>query len=38
MPPQQSERLLDSGDDGFNFGTHIGQGSGIRHQASGIRD
>jgi hypothetical protein len=22
MPPQQSERLLDFGDDGFDFGAH----------------
>jgi hypothetical protein len=29
MPPQQSDRLLDLGDDGFDFGTH-----GIRNQGS----
>jgi len=34
MPPQQSERLLDFGDDGFDFGAHIGQVSVIRNQVS----
>jgi hypothetical protein len=34
MPPQQSERLLDFGDDGFDFGAHIGQVSVIRNQLS----
>jgi hypothetical protein len=37
MPPQQSERLLDFGDDGFDFGAHIGQVSGIGHQGSGVK-
>jgi hypothetical protein len=34
MPPQQSERLLDLGDDGFDFGAHIGQVSVIKNQVS----
>jgi hypothetical protein len=32
MPPQQSDRLLDLGDDGFDLGTHIGQVSDISGQ------
>jgi hypothetical protein len=39
MPPQQSSRLLDLGDDGFDFGTHRfrDQESGIRRQGSGTK-
>jgi hypothetical protein len=32
MPPQQPDRLLDLGDDGFDLGTHIGQVSDISGQ------
>jgi hypothetical protein len=33
MPPQQSDRLLDLGDDSFDFGAH-----GFRDQVSGMSD
>jgi hypothetical protein len=37
MPPQQRQRLLDLGDDGFGFGTHIRrQISDVRHQVSTV--
>jgi len=32
IPPQQRQRLLDLGDNGFGFGTHI------RRQISDVRD
>jgi hypothetical protein len=35
MPPQQPDRLLDFGDDGFDFGTHNRwEISGVREQVS----
>jgi hypothetical protein len=35
MPPQQHQRLLDFGDNGFGFGAHVrDQISGVRHQVS----